>query len=116
MKTFIYIGLILLTSFSVAAKADDYDSDVFSFIYAPGSEVTIVNPEDDDTSDSAITKKIQDALSTNSNIADITVTTNNGIVMLSGSVDEGADEDEAIKIAKSIHGVKDVKSVVTVSK
>jgi hypothetical protein len=114
MKILLYIGLILLTSLSISAKAED--GDVHSFVYIPGTETTILNPEDDDTSDSAITRKVQNALSEDRNIAALTVTTNNGVVTLNGSVDAGADEDKAIRIAKSIHGVKDVKSVVTVSK
>lgn len=46
----------------------------------------------------------------------IKVVTNNGVVELSGTTDSQEKADNAVKIAKTISGVKDVKSSIVVKK
>lgn len=70
--------------------------------------------------DALITAKIkglfmQKKLFSNENIAAITINveTNNGIVSLSGTADSQKQIDNALQLAKTVTGVKDVKSTVT---
>ncbi len=49
-------------------------------------------------------------------VISINVTTKNGIVYLSGSVETQAEADNAVKLARSVEGVTQVKSSVMVSK
>ena len=66
----------------------------------------------DTISDSWITSKVKTTflLSRNISGSDIGITTNNGVVTLSGAVDNGAERDLAIEVAKDIRGVKAVKA------
>jgi hyperosmotically inducible protein len=65
-----------------------------------------------DMSDSWITTKVKSTYAYSSNVdgSDISVTTNAGIVTLSGKVDSGAERALAIELAKNIRGVKSVNS------
>lgn len=62
--------------------------------------------------DSAITAKIKSlfALEPNVKSLNISVTTNNGIVHLSGNVDTGLQADKVVEIAQGVSGVKDVNN------
>ncbi len=64
--------------------------------------------------DANITVLIKEKLFTDKDIAAMTikVETNNGIVSLSGVADNQAQADNAIKIAKTINGVKEVRSTI----
>ncbi|WP_240008763.1 BON domain-containing protein [Aquipseudomonas campi] len=66
----------------------------------------------DDISDSWITTKVKSTLLYSSNVAGtaIDVTTNNGVVSLSGQVNNGAERDLAIELAQNVRGVKSVQS------
>lgn len=59
-----------------------------------------------DISDSAITGRVKMSLD---NYRDINVTTDNGVVKLSGNVDSKQDRDAAVKRAREVNGVKSVK-------
>ncbi|MDR3477822.1 MAG: BON domain-containing protein [Gammaproteobacteria bacterium] len=47
-------------------------------------------------------------------VMSVNVTTTNGVVYLTGTVDNQAEADNAVKLAKSIHGVKSVNSKVVI--
>jgi hyperosmotically inducible protein len=63
-------------------------------------------------SDSWITAKVKSSFmySSNINSSDINVSTNNGVVTLTGNVDSGIERAFAIKMAQNIRGVKSVNS------
>ena len=61
-------------------------------------------------SDTWITTKVKSTLLYSANVhgRDITVTTTDGVVTLSGELNSGAERELAIELARSIRGVKDV--------
>lgn len=63
-----------------------------------------------DIADSWITTKVKSTLLYSSNVAgsDIDVSTQNGIVTLSGKVSSGAERDLAVELAQNVRGVKSV--------
>ncbi|MEX2488133.1 MAG: BON domain-containing protein [Pseudomonadales bacterium] len=63
-------------------------------------------------SDTWITTKVMSTLRYSSNVSgsDVAVTTDNGIVSLSGKVDSGAERALAIELAKNVRGVQSVNS------
>ncbi|MFN3712766.1 MAG: BON domain-containing protein [Alcanivoracaceae bacterium] len=63
-------------------------------------------------SDTWITTKVKSTLiySSNINSSEISVSTSNGIVTLSGKVNSGAEHDLAVELAKNVKGVKSVNS------
>ncbi|WP_342245691.1 BON domain-containing protein [Pseudomonas sp. OTU5201] len=65
-----------------------------------------------EVADSWITTKVKSTLMYSSNVngSDISVSTNSGIVTLSGLVDSGAERDLAIELAQNVRGVKSVRS------
>jgi len=65
-----------------------------------------------DASDSWITTKVKSTFMYSSNVdsGDISVTTNAGVVTLSGKVDSGAERELAVEMAQNIRGVKSVES------
>ena len=65
-----------------------------------------------DMSDGWITTKVKSTLMYSSNVdgSDIKVSTNGGIVTLSGKVDSGAERALAIELANNVRGVKGVHS------
>jgi hyperosmotically inducible protein len=82
----------------------------------------MVNGSQHPVADALITAKVngvflQKKLFGNVDVAAITikVETNNGIVSLSGTADNQRQIDNAINIAKSIAGVKDVHSTITLN-
>ncbi|MDP9141629.1 MAG: BON domain-containing protein [Pseudomonadota bacterium] len=70
-----------------------------------------------DVADSWITTKVKSTYLYSSNIdgSDIVVSTNGGVVTLSGKVDSGAERDLAVELAKNIRGVKSVQSKALVN-
>lgn len=64
----------------------------------------------EDISDSWITTKVKSTFMFSSNVtsSDISVTTTDGVVALSGKVDSGAERALAVELAKNIRGVKEV--------
>lgn len=68
--------------------------------------------------DGWITTKVKTDLMATKGISsfDINVTTNNGVVTLSGNVDSKAQVQKAVAIAKGIKGVRDVDSSALKSK
>ncbi|WP_405118186.1 BON domain-containing protein [Pseudomonas leptonychotis] len=71
-----------------------------------------VNEAGSDISDSWITTKVKSTLLYTSNVAGsaIDVTTNKGVVSLSGKVNNGAEQALAIELAQNVRGVKSVQS------
>ena len=65
-----------------------------------------------DVADSWITTKVKSTFMYSSNVdgGDISVSTNKGIVTLSGKVDSGAERALAIDLAQNVRGVKSVRS------
>ena len=65
-----------------------------------------------DTSDVWITTKVKSTLMYSRNVdgSDIDVSTNNGVVSLSGKVDSGAERALAIELSNNVRGVKSVES------
>jgi hyperosmotically inducible protein len=65
-----------------------------------------------DVADTWITTKVKSTFMYSSNVdsADISVTTDHGVVTLSGKVDSGAERALAIELAKNVRGVKRVRS------
>lgn len=63
-----------------------------------------------DIADSWITTKVKSTLLYSSNVAgsDIDVSTQNGVVTLSGKVSSGAERDLAVELAQNVRGVKSV--------
>lgn len=63
-------------------------------------------------SDSWITTKVKSTLLYSSNVkgSDIEVTTNNGVVTLSGKLDTGAERALAVELAENVRGVKSVQA------
>ncbi len=70
------------------------------------------NAEKHNISDSWITAKVKSSFmySSNINSSDINVSTNNGVVTLTGKVDSGTERALAIETAQNIRGVKSVNS------
>jgi osmotically-inducible protein OsmY len=68
--------------------------------------------EGHEVSDSWITTKVKSTYAYSSNVdgSDISVTTNAGIVTLTGKLDSGAERALAIELAKNVRGVKSVVS------
>lgn len=61
------------------------------------------------TSDTWITTKVKSSMLTDSQIkGDVDVTTDNGVVILTGTVPNDASRDRAVALAKQTKGVKDV--------
>ncbi len=73
---------------------------------------TAANDAGRDISDSWITTKVKSTYMYSSNVrgSDIAVSTNSGIVTLTGKVDSGAERALAIELANNIRGVKSVES------
>ena len=65
--------------------------------------------------DSAITTKVKAALAGDSSVksSDVSVTTNSGVVTLSGQVDNSDQKSAAVKDASNVAGVKDVTNNLT---
>ncbi|WP_271408002.1 BON domain-containing protein [Pseudomonas sp. Q1-7] len=71
-----------------------------------------VEQAQDDVADGWITTKVKSTLMYSSNVSGsaISVSTNGGIVTLSGLVANGVERDLAIELAQNVHGVKSVRS------
>ena len=78
----------------------------------PKAAVTAAKPEGTDIADGWITTKVKSTFmySNNVNGSDIGVSTNAGVVKLSGKMDSGAERALAIELARNVRGVKSVDS------
>jgi hyperosmotically inducible protein len=76
------------------------------------SSKQMANEAGTDISDSWITTKVKSTLLYTSNVAGsaIDVTTNKGVVSLSGKVNNGAEQALAIELAQNVRGVKSVQA------
>ena len=76
------------------------------------AETTKASAPGTDIADSWITTKVKSTYGYSSNVngSDIGVSTNSGIVTLSGKVDSGAERALAIELAQNVRGVKSVQS------
>lgn len=65
-----------------------------------------------DVSDTWITTKVKSTLMFSKNVSssDISVTTHDGVVTLTGKVDSGAEQALAVELARNVRGVIDVKA------
>ena len=68
--------------------------------------------------DSTITAGLQQKIASNDNLKNqsVIVATNNGVVTLTGTVENQDQVNLAVKLAKSVSGVKDVISTITIKK
>lgn len=66
--------------------------------------------------DATITTKVQEQIAKDTTLTgtNITVSTQNGVVKLSGGVNTQNQADAALSDAKAVSGIKDVKSTITV--
>jgi hyperosmotically inducible periplasmic protein len=71
---------------------------------------TSATPSEQPVTDTWITTKVKGELATTEGIksGDISVTTKNGLVTLSGVVDSKAQTQKAVAVAKAVKGVMDV--------
>src|SRR4029079_8650947 len=76
------------------------------------AKTAATKPDGTDIADGWITTKVKSTFmySTNVSGSDIGVSTNAGIVKLSGKVDSGAERALAIELARNVRGVKSVDS------
>jgi hyperosmotically inducible periplasmic protein len=72
----------------------------------------VAKPEGTDIADGWITTKVKSTFmySNNVNGSDIAVSTNGGIVKLTGKMDSGAERALAVELARNVRGVKSVDS------
>ena len=77
---------------------------------APVQMVAAANATDDAT----ITSQVQAALQQDKSLSAIAVSTTAGLVVLNGSVPSSAAAQQAVKLALSVPGVKDVKNEIKV--
>lgn len=96
---------------------------LFSLLFLLSSGFSYAETSTDPIADSAITTKVKAAfvakeLFSNEDVTPmgVTVETVNGVVYLSGTVDNAAQEHNAINIARSVSGIKGVKSSIVVAK
>ena len=78
----------------------------------PATAKTSANPEGTDVADGWITTKVKSTFMYSSNVngSDIAVSTNSGVVTLTGKMDTGAERALAIELARNVRGVKSVDS------
>lgn len=78
----------------------------------PGDKMHKASEAKSDVSDSWITTKVKSTFMYSSNVdgSDISVSTNKGVVTLSGKVDSGAERALAIELAGNVRGVRSVQS------
>ena len=80
-------------------------------VVATGKQATAKN-ESNDIADGWITTKVKSTFMYSSNVngSDIAVSTNSGVVTLTGKMDTGAERALAIELARNVRGVKSVDS------
>ncbi len=66
------------------------------------------------TDDATITSQVQAALQQDKGLAAVAVSTTAGVVVLNGSVSSADAAQQAVKLAMTVPGVKDVKSEIKV--
>jgi hyperosmotically inducible protein len=92
------LGIVLATGSIAGAYADSTDTS------AASSQQPVT--------DTWITTKVKSELATTDGIksGDVSVTTKNGLVTLSGTVNSKAQVQKSIAVAKAVKGVRDVDS------
>ena len=87
-------------------------SSVDNQIMVEAAKPRVVKEEATDIADIWITTKVKSTFmySTNVNSSDIAVSTNSGVVTLTGKTDSGAERALAIELARNVRGVKSVDS------
>ena len=93
----------------------------FATAYAANSPSTVAaenSKSEQPGTDAWITTKVKSELLTTKGVpsTDISVTTNNGVVVLSGVVDSKAQVQQSIAVAKAIKGVRNVDSSALTSR
>jgi len=85
---------------------------------APPVQSTTDAKSDTPATDSALTEKVRQALINEHglNTRDLQVATRNGVVTLSGKVDEKSDQERMMLVAMSIDGVRSVVSNLVVDR
>ena len=102
----IVCGVVLACGGFAQAWAADNDT------HSAASDTTTIAPSEHPVGDAWITTKVKSELATTRGIksGDISVTTQNGVVTLSGVVDSKAQMQKAVALAKSVKGVHHVDS------
>ncbi|AOE87519.1 BON domain-containing protein [Pseudomonas sp. TCU-HL1] len=104
-------GRMALNTVGVLAVDNQLVVDALKPEPADDAKVAVKDAQDD-VADSWITTKVKSTLMYSSNVSgsDISVSTNGGIVTLSGLVASGLERDLAIELAQNVRGVKSVHS------
>lgn len=97
---------------ALALAGCDRGTDSDSTSTAPTTNSTVGTVIDD----SAVTASVKAALMANENVRslDIDVETANGVVQLNGDVTSQAQIDQAVQVARSVSGVREVENKLTV--
>jgi len=109
MKTLttMMLGVALGVGSIGAVYANDHDT-------TPAANKTAAEnaPSEQPGTDAWITTKVKTELMTTKGVpsTDISVTTNNGVVVLSGVVDNKAQVQKSVAVAKAVKGVRNVDS------
>jgi hyperosmotically inducible protein len=82
----------------------------FSQVMAQDSGASMSNSSTSETGDAWITTKVKSEFTTTKGISstDISVTTTNGVVMLTGTATSNHEKSKAVAVAKKVKGVKSV--------
>ena len=103
--------MMLGTALAVGSIGAVYANDTHA---APAANKTAAEnaPSDQPGTDAWITTKVKTELMTTKGVpsTDISVTTNNGVVVLSGVVDTKAQLQKSVAVAKAVKGVRNVDS------
>jgi osmotically-inducible protein OsmY len=86
-------------------------------VYAMGPSINNNDIKDHQIDDKDITREIETELSNDSSVSAhlIDVETNNGIVTLSGFIDNLLSRDRAVKIAETVKGVRSIVNLISVN-
>ena len=81
------------------------------------SNCCVQSQSEENSSDWSITTKVKAAIMSDTSISGsahfVSVSTNNGVVTLTGSVSSREDRDRIVKIARNVRGVKSVDNQMT---
>jgi hyperosmotically inducible protein len=104
----IAFGAVLALGGQAQARAADTET------HTAAAETTTIVPSEHKVGDAWITTKVKSELATTKGIksGEIEVTTQNGLVTLSGTVDSKAQAQKAVAVAKSVKGVRHVDSTM----
>lgn len=122
IKTLAITGLCLTISVAVNAAETTESVSVTKTVPSPGSDVTttytstssttIPNPVDQKITSSVYSKYAKEPALIGTNVS---VNVDNGVVSLTGTVTSQSQADQAVITAKSVDGVKDVRSYINVT-